>query len=172
MISPVLWCCDTLRWNEKCQAYARSWSAGSADIVVWRMDIFFMAAAAFDSDKDNNMQWFCTVRRSGHREPRPVQNWQDWSDRSSGLCATLPTRPPGDPQPAAVPQSAALRSSACAPVLHWICNPVVSLLNYTTKSAAVAVAWNSLLDVCASRLAVSANFMLSSLVVSANFIWI
>ncbi len=87
---------------------------------------------------------------------------QDWSDRSAGICPALPTRQPGEPQSAAVPQRDALRSRVCAPVLQ----------SYSIAAdTAMAVASNSFLDECANRLAVSANFVWRSLVVFANFIW-
>jgi hypothetical protein len=80
-----------------------------------QMDCLFMAAGAFDSDKENKLHV------STQRPQRAVQNWEDWTDRGFGICAALPTHPPDEPQCAAVPQSAALRSRAYAPVLQSYC---------------------------------------------------
>ncbi len=74
-----------------------------------------MAAGAFDSDKENQLHV------STQRPQRAVQNWEDLADRGFGICAALPTHPPDEPQFAAVPQSAALRSRAYAPVLQSYC---------------------------------------------------
>jgi hypothetical protein len=89
------------------------------------MDCLFMAAGAFDSDKENKLQ---VSSLSTQRQQKAVQNWEDWTDWGSGICAALPTHPPGH------------NSLQFLKVLHFVlertlqfCNPIVSLLTLHDK---------------------------------------
>jgi hypothetical protein len=86
------------------------------------MDISFMAAGAFDSDKENTLHVLAQLQQ------RAVQIWQDWSDWISGLCAAPPTR--------LVSHNPLQLLRALRFVLERVlqfCNPIVSLLTLNDK---------------------------------------